>query len=125
MVDKQQFEAKLTEELGNIIMELSEKIPSDDIFQLRKRLNYSFNSLAECIEKTYKQSDEKRIDRIRRKIRAQAYLDECRDYIGLVDKMKYADVTMGISVIENIENVLGGQTLKEASIDPYKNKYIN
>lgn len=125
MTEKNQYKEKLTEELGEIIVELSQKIPNDDIFQLKKRLNYSFNSLAECIHKTYAQSDEKRIDRIRKKIRAHAYLEECKDYVTLVSKMKYADTTMCVALIENIEASLNGQTLEEATIDPYKNRYIN
>jgi|GEM_PF-5156088 len=125
MTEKKQYNETLTRELGNVIEELTEKIPSDDIFQLKKRLNYSFNSLAECIEKTYVNADERRIDKIRRKIRAHAYLEECKDYIQLVDKMRYADVTIGISLIESIEDTLNGNSRTHSDLDPYKNKFIN
>lgn len=84
---------------------ISENIKDAEIHDISFRLRLVADSVFPSLEAGYRGN--KRSDRIKSKIRALGYLEECRDYLKIVDKFRYADTGNLIEEIDQIKNMLG------------------
>ncbi len=95
---------QITDIFVRSINELTESIPASEIYGVKVRLNECANSVPKSLEEGMKQS--KRIERIRSLIKANGFLDECKDYLNLINKLKYSDTNNLLSMADEISEVI-------------------
>ncbi|MGE5479062.1 MAG: four helix bundle protein [Chloroflexota bacterium] len=91
---------KKANNLSLAIVALTNGLPCDEVCQLRDRLRETAESIPANIEVGFRKIN--RIDRIRSLIATRTSLEECRDYLCLAEKLKYAST---ISLINELEEV--------------------
>ncbi|MFP4528974.1 MAG: four helix bundle protein [Candidatus Kapaibacterium sp.] len=82
----------------------TDSLPLSEIYQLRKRLKYCISNLPPNIEKGLKDSG--KLNRIRCFIKANGSLEECREYLELVEKLKYAPTDKLKEQVDEIRQLL-------------------
>lgn len=97
------------DELVKLINGFTNRIPNDDIniYELRRRLKNCVASIPEFIEEGFKQNT--KINKIRSIIKATSSLDECKDYLALVNRMKIGNSEKLISMIDDLQSMLNSE----------------
>lgn len=86
------------------ILTLSECLPSNDFHQLRVKLRSSAQLVTTRIESSF--GHERKIDRIRSMIKINGSIDECRDYLQLIESFRYANTKELIKELFEISRLL-------------------
>lgn len=92
------------DELAEILDLLKERMASHAHGELALRIKYAAEAIAPTISDSFTKSQ--RIDKIRYWIKANAYLEECRNYLQLIKRMDYSDTTEILSKVDEITNLL-------------------
>lgn len=89
-----------TELLVEHVLELIDTLPSSEIYGLDSKLRMSISQIPLNIDESFKQNT--RMDRIRSIIKANGFIDECNDWLKMVQSMKYAYT---LDLLEELEEV--------------------
>ncbi len=100
---------KKTEDLLLKINVLSAAMPQDNmsLYEVQNRLRLCVSTIPESIESGFKQNT--RINKIRSIIKAISALEECKDYLCLVERMKLHNTTDLVEDIDTIKEILNGE----------------
>lgn len=82
----------------------SDELPNDYLYEIKLRLKHAISNLPDRIADGMKVQS--RIEHIRSKIRANSYLEECRDYLEIVDKYNFGNTSKLRNEIEEVSNLL-------------------
>lgn len=91
-------------DLVHNVYNFSEELPNDYLYEIKLRLKHAISNLPDRIADGFKVQS--RIEHIRSKIRANSYLEECRDYLEIVDKYNYGNTSKLRKEIEEVSNML-------------------
>lgn len=80
---------KKADQLVSSVLSFSDGLPHTELYELKTRLKRCVCQVPEKLEDTFKQKS--RIEKIRALIKANVCLEECRDYLSLVEKMQFGD----------------------------------
>jgi four helix bundle protein len=100
--------------LARSIISLSETLPENQIYQLNMRLKNSAVSVPVNIVEGF--SKIKKIDKIRSFIKANGTLAECRDYLSLVQQLKYGNTNHLIAQIDELAVLLNEDIHRAARV---------
>lgn len=91
-LDKRKKEVKiLASELINSVGELANAIPVNESMNLRSRLETCAGTIEPLMSKTF--DFDSRIERLRYWIKAHSTMQEFRDYLDLIEKLRYANTS--------------------------------
>jgi four helix bundle protein len=93
-----------TDELVQSIVSLSNTLPDSELYDLRTRLKNSVTSVLPNLEEGFRNNQ--RVERIRHWIRATSHLEECRDYLNLVESLRYGKTSHLLDKINEISDLL-------------------
>lgn len=82
----------------------SDELPNDNLYEIKLRLKNAISNLPDRIADGFKVQS--RIEHIRSKIKANSYLEECRDYLEIVDKYNFGNTSQLKTEIEEVSNML-------------------
>ena len=88
----------------NSVVSLSNNLPQSEIYGLKTRLQECATSVPTNIEDGLKQS--KKIEKIRAFIKANGFIEECKDYLSLVAKLKYGETSELLIMADEISALL-------------------
>jgi four helix bundle protein len=91
-------------DLVNNVHRFTEDLPNDYLFDIKFRLKSAIANLPVQIADGFKVQS--RIEHVRAKIRANSYLEECRDYLEIVEKFRLGNAAELKSEIEEVSNML-------------------
>lgn len=91
-------------ELAESVSEFSDLLPEENLNDLKIRLKYTAESISPAIEEGF--SQKRRIDRLRLWIKANTYLEEVRDYLNMVEVLRYAKTDELVSKIDEMADIL-------------------
>ncbi len=95
---------KKTEELVESINDFSHRIPNGSLYDLDSRLRRCVEDLPGSIENCFRQSSG--VGQLRSIIKAGTFLEECKDYLKLVECLQYGETNNLISRIEEIREMM-------------------
>lgn len=90
--------------LVNDILSYSNRIPDNDLHNLKKNLNASAKMVTPSIRSI--SSKTKKIDKIKGIINATAIINEVKDYLNLSNKLRFGDTEELQNRLLNIEQVI-------------------
>lgn len=91
-------------ELVSNINSLSDELHGDYLYELKDKLKCSIANLPERIADGFKVQS--RIEQIRMNIKANSHLEECKDYLSLLEKVRFIKTDNLKSQIEEISTLL-------------------
>ncbi len=97
MIDK-------AKELINSIDNFSINIPEGEIFHISNRLKHCVRGVPDKLSNSFVVA--RKTEQIRMAIRAFEALSECRDYLSLVEKLRYGKTIDLIQQVDEISNML-------------------
>ena len=94
---------KLWNKVARLVQEIiafSESLPANELYQLKTRLINSAVSVPGNIEDGYRK--DKKIDRIRSLIKVNGTLAECRDYLLLIERLRYGNTRYLVDQLDDV-----------------------
>jgi four helix bundle protein len=102
---KYQFETwQKARALADSVIQFSDTLPMENLNDLKHRLRFTAESLSPAIEEGLLQ--DRRIDRLRNWIRANTFLEEVRDYLQLIEMLRYGETRDLVSKLNEIEDLI-------------------
>lgn len=95
---------KKAKELVNNMNHFTDTLPTEDLYEIRLRLKNAIAPLPEKI--AYGMQMDSKIEHIRMKITANSYLEECRNYLDIVERLKFGNTCKLKSEIDEISKLL-------------------
>jgi four helix bundle protein len=86
------------------VVVLSDSLPNNDFHQLRHRLRSIADDVPESLRIGF--SQERKIDKMKSLIKAYGSLEECREYLGLVELLRYGSTRDLIKQIDELSKML-------------------
>lgn len=83
---------------------LSEGLPNNEIFQLRDKLLNCISCISHDIDDAFNKP--RRVDQIRSLILASTYLDECKDYLKLIEILNFADTKDLVKEVDEMNRLV-------------------
>jgi four helix bundle protein len=111
-------ERDLAEKAARLVQSIdsfTDSLPLSEIYQLKKRLKYCISNLPPNIEKGLKNNG--KLNRIRCFIKANGSLEECREYLDLVEKLKYAPTDELKEMVDEIRRELVEEYAMKSNYD--------
>lgn len=91
-------------ELVESVVSLTESLPQHDLYMISTRLCESIDELPRSIIESFEQT--RKIDQIRSYISTNGKLAEAKDYLELVQKLKYADTGSVLQQLNEVKRML-------------------
>lgn len=95
---------KKAENLKDLVGSFSQSLPKDKVNDLRYHLKSCLNDLPQNIESGL--TTERKIDRIKSLIKANGELNQCRDYLQLLSRMRIAQPDDILVEIEDLTSII-------------------
>ncbi len=95
---------ELTIELVNSLKEFSQNMPNDEVYELKRMLCTSANTLPETVETASQMSGKFGV--IRGMIRINSNLDECKNYLSMAEKLKFGKTEEIIKKVNDYSNII-------------------
>ena len=86
------------------VTRFSETLPSNEIYHLKMRLQNCVTGLPDSLLNGLEKKS--KIDKIRSFVAANGCLEECRNYLTLVEKMKYGSVSDILKQVDEVSDLL-------------------
>jgi four helix bundle protein len=96
--------SKLTVELAHSIKEFSEKLPEDEVYNIKFLLYQCVSNIPERYENVERM--EKSLDIIRSLIKLNSSLDECKDYLLMVQKLKFGNANDMVKKVDETSKTI-------------------
>ena len=103
--EKQLLIEKMTEELVSSINILSKDLPENPIYRLSDKLMNTVSSIPKYIAMGIS-NECKRLDKIRYYMTANTALEDCKNYLTLVETLKYGNTEDIIEKINDVNTLL-------------------
>lgn len=103
-----------TKDLKDSILSLSDRIANSNIFMLDKTLKCTASNVREKIDKEL--DSQSKIEKIRSFIQANSSLDVCKNYLYLIDKLKYEDTKHLLNLINEVSTLINDDLTKSQKI---------
>jgi four helix bundle protein len=95
---------KEADKLVESVVSFSDSLPKSELYELKSRLKMSVVNVPPTIEEGFLKT--KKVDKIRNWIKANGILEECRDYLKMVEDLKYADTDDIMQQLNNFGELL-------------------
>jgi four helix bundle protein len=86
------------------INSFSDELPHEELYEVKMRLKNSIASLPDKIAESIKVQS--KIEYIRMRIKANSHLEECKDYLEIIENLKFGNTAQLKQEIEEISNLL-------------------
>jgi four helix bundle protein len=93
--------------LVNSVKKMSYMLPDEDIYRIRERLMITVESVPQKIENGLVQG--KKIEQRRNLIKANSALNELRNYLNLVNELRYFNTNTMIKQIDKVSQYLSAK----------------
>lgn len=100
-------QSPIWEEAGRLvdsITNFTDTLPKSEFYELKNRLKESVSNVEPTLEEGFRRT--RRVDKIRQWIKANGILEECRDYLKIVETLKYAETSDIIDQIDTFGEML-------------------
>jgi four helix bundle protein len=97
------------------VNEISDKLPENDIHQLKKRLRLCISEMPTRIEESWFKT--RKIDKIRCFIKVSGSIEECRDYLCFIELLRYCRTRELIRQCDEINRMIVRENIPYTSVN--------